>query len=57
MLVPQSTLLSNAMKFTHINARSFKHMLASMSSDYMCDHSSNVKLTAFHPHYESTTRD
>jgi len=33
--------------------------LASVSSDYMCHHNSNIqiKLAAFHCHYESTTRN
>jgi len=43
MLAPPSTLLSNAVKFACINARSFNDVLVSMSSDYMCHHSSNIK--------------
>jgi len=39
MLVPPSNLLSNAMKLACINTRSFKDVLTSMSSDYMCHHS------------------
>jgi len=49
MPVPPSTLLSNAVKFARINARSFKDVLASMSSDYMCQHSSNIKTNNFPP--------
>ena len=52
MLAPPSTLLSNAMKFAHINVRSFKDVLASTSSEYMCHYS-----TAFRRHYESATHD
>ena len=55
MLAPPSTLLSNTMDFARINARSFKDMLASMSSDYMYHHSSNIKTNSFL--YESMTRD
>jgi len=43
MLAPPSTLLSNAVKFTCINACGFKDLLASMSSDDVCHHSSNIK--------------
>jgi len=49
MLVPPSTLLSNTMDFDRINERSFKDVLASMSSDYMCHHSSNIKTNSFLP--------
>jgi len=49
MLASPSTLLSKAMKFARINARSFKGVLASMSSDYMCHHSSNIKTNSFPP--------
>ena len=49
MLVSLSTLLSNAMKFARINACSFKDVLASMSSEYMCHHSSNIKTNSFLP--------
>jgi len=38
MLAPPSNLLSNAIKFACINACSFKDVLTSMSSDYMCHH-------------------
>jgi len=44
-----STLQSNAMKFARINARSLKDVLASMSSDYMCHHSSSIKTNNFPP--------
>ena len=49
MLAPPSTLLSNAMKFARINTRNFKDVLASMSPDYMCHHSSNIKTNRFPP--------
>ena len=49
MLAPPSTLLSNTMKFARINARSLKDVLASLSSDYMCHHSSNIKTNSFPP--------
>ena len=49
MLALPSTLLSNAMKFACINAHSFKDVLASMSSDYMCHHSNNVISNSFPP--------
>jgi len=47
MLAPPSTLLSNVMKLAHINACSFKDVLASMSSGYMCHHSSNIQINSF----------
>jgi len=49
MLAPPSTLLSNTMKFARINAHSFKDVLASMSSDYMCHHSRNIETNSFPP--------
>jgi len=49
MLAPPSTLLSNAMKFARINARSFKDVFASASSEYMCHYSSNIKTSSFPP--------
>ena len=49
MLAPPSTLLSNAIKFARINACSVKDILGSMSSDYMCDHSNNIKTNSFLP--------
>jgi len=47
MLAAPSTLLSNAMKFARINARSFKYVLSSTSSEYMCHYSSNIKTNSF----------
>jgi len=49
MLAPPSTLLSNAMKFARIHARTFKDVLASISSDYICHHSSNTKTNSLPP--------
>ena len=47
MLAPPSTLLSNAIKLACINTRSFKDVLASMSSNYMCHLNSNIKTNSF----------
>jgi len=48
-MMPAPTLLSNAMEFARIHARSFKDVLASVSSDYMCHHSDNIKTNSFAP--------
>jgi len=46
MLLPPSPLLSNTVKFARINAHSFKAVLASISSDYMCPYYININTLA-----------